>query len=444
MGQIKQEIVGLLSLLPLIMSTLLAKAIQHAKQAADDDRLGNREEAFRFYVLAVEYLRAGVKYEKSERRRALLTGQCQRYLERAEELKKELQGPVDSEQKTKSSSPSSSSNSAPEEQDSPNSVVALQHRPSVHWDDIAGLFEAKRLLQETIIMPRLFPHLFGPERKAWSGILLYGPPGTGKSYLAKAVATEAQGSAFFSVSSADLVSKWVGESEKQVHELFESARASKPAVIFMDEIDSLGRARGGGQDSDHGRRLLNQLLTELDGVGNNMDGVLFLAATNMPWELDPAIRRRFQKRIYIPLPNALVRAQMFKIHMGRVAHPLEMDDFHRLALATENFSGSDIQGVVREALMMPLRMIQDATHFWRVMIPDRDNPSNQHVSWTPCSPGDLDAKEMDWRSLQGDTLHAPPLTFRHFQQAADTTRATVSLDELDKYSQWTQQFGHEG
>merc|ERR1712212_1146914 len=176
-------------------------------------------------------------------------------------------------------------------------------------------------------------------------------PGTGKSFLAKAVATEAD-STFFSVSSADLVSKWLGESEKLVKNLFEMAREKSPAIIFIDEVDSLCSSRS-DNESESARRIKTEFLVQMQGVGNDNDGILVLGATNIPWVLDATIRRRFEKRIYIDLPEEHARTHMFKLNMGDTPHNISEEDFRDLGRRTDGYSGSDISIVVRDALMQP-------------------------------------------------------------------------------------------
>jgi vacuolar protein-sorting-associated protein 4 len=201
--------------------------------------------------------------------------------------------------------------------------------PNVKWDDVAGLYGAKESLKEAVILPIRFPQLFQGKRKPWRGILLYGPPGTGKSYLAKACATEAE-STFFSVTSSDLVSKWLGESEKLVATLFAMAREQNPSIVFLDEVDSLCSARGDGE-SESARRIKTQFLTEMDGVGSDMTGILVLGATNLPWGLDKAMLRRFERRVYIPLPAEQdVRAEMVRINVGETANEMQEADWQKL------------------------------------------------------------------------------------------------------------------
>lgn len=157
----------------------------------------------------------------------------------------------------------------------------------------------------------------------------------------------------------------MGESEKLVKHLFQMARSAKPSIIFIDEIDSMCGQRGEGE-SEASRRIKTEFLVQMNGVGNDQSGVLVLGATNIPWSLDSAIRRRFEKRIYIALPEANARTKMFQIHTGSMVHSLTPQDFKYLGEITDRYSGSDVSTVVRDALMQPVRKVQTATHFKRV------------------------------------------------------------------------------
>jgi vacuolar protein-sorting-associated protein 4 len=225
--------------------------------------------------------------------------------------------------------------------------------PDVHWDDVAGLEAAKSSLKEAVILPTRYPQLFEGERKPWTGILLYGPPGTGKSFLAKACATEAKGT-FFSIKSSDLLSKFLGETEKQVKNLFEMARERKPSIIFIDEIDSVCGARGEGEHETM-RRVKTEILVQMQGVGSDNKNVLVLGATNLPWEIDPAVRRRFERRIYISLPDEHSRKEIVRYHLGETPHDCSEEDLEEIGNLTEGFSGSDLSTLTKDAIMAPLR-----------------------------------------------------------------------------------------
>ncbi len=232
----------------------------------------------------------------------------------------------------------------------------LIEMPNVRWEDVGGLEEVKEELREAVEWPLKYPKAFGrlgiePPR----GVLLYGPPGTGKTLLAKAVATESEAN-FIGIRGPEVLSKWVGESEKRIREIFRKARQAAPTVVFIDEIDAIAPARG----SDMSRvtdRLINQLLTEMDGIERN-SGVVVIAATNRPDILDPALLRpgRFDRLILVPAPDEKARLEILRVHTRRV--PLAEDvKLEELAKKTEGYSGADLEALVREAALIAMRRV---------------------------------------------------------------------------------------
>jgi transitional endoplasmic reticulum ATPase len=227
--------------------------------------------------------------------------------------------------------------------------------PAVHWDDVGGLEDVKQQLREMVEWPLKKPEKFRKMGiKPPKGVLLYGPPGCGKTLIARAVATESE-SNFISIKGPEVFSKWVGESEKAIREVFRKARMAAPCVVFIDEVDSIAPRRGlGYSDSGVTERVVSQLLTEMDGL-IAMENIVVLAATNKPEILDPALMRpgRFDRLIYIPPPDENARLQILKVHTRNM--PLDNVNLDEIAKNTNGYSGADLEALCREAAMNALR-----------------------------------------------------------------------------------------
>ena len=240
---------------------------------------------------------------------------------------------------------------------SPSALREIEvETPTVRWEDVGGLKEVKQQLREAVEWPLKYPEAY--EKLGISppkGILLYGPPGCGKTLLAKAVATESEAN-FVSIKGPEIFSKWVGESERAIRELFRKARQVAPAVVFIDEIDAIAPMRGLSiGDSMVTERVVSQLLTELDGL-ERLEGVVVIGATNRPDILDPALLRpgRFDRIIYVPPPDKKARLEILKIHTRKM--PLAEDvNLEELAELTEGYTGADLEVLVREAGLLALR-----------------------------------------------------------------------------------------
>merc|ERR1719242_206906 len=288
----------------------------------------------------------------------------------------------------------------------------VQKNPDTRWDDIADLHEAKRLLEEAVVLPMWMPDFFKGIRRPWRGVLMVGPPGTGKTMLAKAVATEC-GTTFFNVSSSTLTSKDRGESEKLVRLLFEMARFYAPSTIFIDEIDSLCSRRGSESEHEASRRVKSELLVQMDGMSSLSDEpgkiVMVLAATNFPWDIDEALRRRLEKRIYIPLPNEDGREALLKINLKEVKVAEDVD-LKTISRKLGGYSGADITNVCRDASMMSMR--------------------RKIAGLKPSEIRNLDKSELDL-----------PVTKQDVVDAIAKCNKSVSREDLEKYEKWMEEFG---
>lgn len=234
----------------------------------------------------------------------------------------------------------------------------LVDTPDVTFEDVAGMYEVKEIVRDKVIYPRVYPHLFKTFRKkSGGGILLYGLPGTGKTMIAKAIAKET-GAKMFTVKPSDLLSKWFGNSEKNVRKLFLAARSEKNAVIFFDEIEGFASSRD--SESDSMNRVVGELLTQMQGVtdGNDEDRILLIAATNRPWDIDSAFLRpgRFDERIYVPLPDLEARKVIIRNSILDIPgnEEVAVDD---LAQETEGFNGADVEYLCEKAKEIAIRRV---------------------------------------------------------------------------------------
>ena len=314
--------------------------------------------------------------------------------------------------------PSNNNNAAASDEGGPfddmiNSEI-IDRSPGVQWEDVAGVPDAKTLLNEAVVLPLLVPELFTGARTPWKGVLLYGPPGTGKTMLAKAVATCAK-TTFYSISASTLVSRYHGESEKICKALFQHARRNAPSTIFFDEIDALMSKRGSGGEHEASRRLKAEMLQQIDGMGGGGEEggpqVMVLATTNTPWDLDEAMRRRLEKRIYIPLPNEDGRRDFLKTQFSKTLVDPNID-VSKLAKITAGYSGADLSQVCRDAAMMPMRRL----------IADK-------------SPTQL--AEMKARG----EMKIAAVTMADFEMSISKVQPSVSKAETVQFEQWSKDFG---
>ncbi|EKE40356.1 hypothetical protein ENUP19_0240G0005 [Entamoeba nuttalli] len=281
----------------------------------------------------------------------------------------------------------------------------LDKSPKVTWDEIAGLKNAKKIVQEAVIWPMLRPDIFTGLRAPPKGLLLFGPPGTGKTMIGKAIASQSNAT-FFNISASALTSKWIGEGEKLVRALFAVASCYERSVIFIDEIDSLLSARS---ESEHesSRRLKTEFLVRLDGAGTDDERILVVGATNRPQEIDEAARRRLVKRLYIPLPDIEARMTLVKTLLNKVKNEVSEEEINIIGEKTDGYSGSDMKELVKDAAYGPIR--------------------------------ELNSLQMN--IIDVDTSQVRPVQLKDFIDSLRTIRPSVSQDDLVEYIDWNNKYG---
>lgn len=381
-------------------SNLYSRAKQLAEKAVDADNSERFQEALNLYLQAAEILVEMAKITRNPRLAETYELRAKEYISRAKSLK-----PLVKKKSKVSSSKSSGRQTDEEEDELDDSITSaiISEKPDITLDDVAGLHSAKSALRESIVLPLMRPDLFKGSRQPWRGILLHGPPGCGKTMIAKATAGDIDAT-FFNISAATLVSKYLGESEKLVKKLYEVAKEKQPSIIFIDEVDSLTQSRGEGEH-DAMRRVKTQLLTSMEGVASSKeDRIVTIGATNVPWEIDAAFRRRFQRRIYVTLPDIEAREVIFKVNSKGIELADDVD-FARLSELSEGYSGSDIANICRDAIMTPIR--------------------------------DLDTSGV----INDNSIGARAVVLHDYLESLEDMSKSVSQNELTKFQQWNEEFG---
>lgn len=385
-------------------SILFQSAMKKAEEAVKLDKMGQKKEAGQLYQEAAQSLIEFMKFNKNAKLQSLCQEKANSYIKRAKELIN-VKKKITSDGKESKDNKDKDGEEMDEDQKKLHDMIQgtiMTEKPDVKWDQIAGMDEAIQAIREAVILPMKHPDLFTGARKPWRGILLYGPPGCGKTLLAKAAATEVEAT-FFAADSASLTSKYLGESEKLIKALFKLAAIEAPSLVFLDEIDSMATKRGGSGESDGSMRIKTQLLQELQGVKTDSRKILLtLAATNLPWELDSAILRRFEKRIYIGFPTADGRSKIFQIHTKGV--DAEGIDYDELGELTEGYSGSDIATVCREVNMLPIR-------------------------------------ELSLDTLKQSEINVRPINMNDFRETLKRIKPIVPISEVKKFEEWREKYG---
>jgi len=302
---------------------------------------------------------------------------------------------------------------------------SLVEMPTIKWEDIGGLEETKRELRETVEYPVAYSDKFRRfGMQPTKGVLFYGPPGCGKTLLAKAVASECKAN-FLSIKGPELLTMWFGESEANVRNLFDKARAAAPCILFFDEMDSIAKARGGsGGGNDAGDRVMNQILSEIDVAGSSGQNVFIIGATNRPDILDTAITRpgRLDSLIYIPLPDFESRVSIFKANLRK--SPIAPDiDFKTLAKVTEGFSGADVTEICQRAAKIAIR---EAIAADEAVMLEEEMMEAQGVVF-------------DEEGVDEYEDPVPAITRAHFEEAMSFARKSVPASEIKKYDDFRKQ-----
>lgn len=408
------------------------------------------------YVMGLASMEFARKYHTVKPFVASITALISKYTSIVDELKEQLAVSRPANNVTKPPQKTSSiplagnthANTAPpttqDASDMINIDSAIVTSPEkITFDDIAGCKAAKQIIGEAILLPLRFP-LFCKQNKLkpWKGMLLYGPPGTGKTMLAKAMAYENQ-CTFFSVNSSMIMSKFVGDSEQKVRAIFAKARQMAPSIIFFDEADGLLSPRSDNSGSEVSHKVKNEILSQIDGIPNGKQedndpstvSVFVVGATNNPMGIDEAMMRRFEKRVYIPLPDVETRAKILEINLMGLHTDIERSDIETLSNELDGYSGADIKILVKEAVAIIVRLYTNATWFiQRVVVGSGDE-------WIPAKENDNGAVQKRFTDFADGSFGSTCLSISHLRAAMLSVKPSTGSEGSRMFAEFTAKHG---
>jgi len=432
----------------------LKSAAEAVKQANMADTAGEYTEAITLFTRALHHYRSALQCERNVEAKCLITEQVSciisriRQLQESDSFEEEEGGEEVVPQRRKQVQRKKEREVIEEEgkqfhEELRSLKLSGEQLAKVKWDSIIGLDRVKQQLLLCTKLPLEMPHLFTGGMAMASSLLLYGPPGVGKTQIMRALAYES-GMAFFPVSTASLISKYVGDSAKYVRALFEVVKEAKPCILFIDEIDALCLDRESGHQNGESTRAVTELLIQMDGITReDMTGVVMVGATNLPWKLDAGVLRRLTRRFYVPMPDVEARLLLLRhylaLYPSEIGPPLEEEVLWRMADLTNGYSGSDIANLVNSAYQYTVELITEAKHFKAVRM-------GEDFYIQPSS----EANEPNVRALlygavpDKSRIRPPAINEDHLRRAMVEIRPSVDPERVEAYESWTRNYGTKG
>lgn len=450
-------------------------SIEYIKKAKEDvaiaekaEKRGDTQEAIEHWARSLRNYNLAIKREQSTKVKYKLGRQTNTILERISELQKssshsarnqDLEGkkPILAECEDGGGGGGIGGGGGGEEIEKRNNlelsvnVLGEDELPNITWEDIIGLESVKEIFRQNVQHPLEIPQVFTGNRQPSRSILLYGPPGVGKTMIVKALAREC-GIAFITVTSADIINKYVGESAKNMRSLFDLIKSKKPCIVFIDEIESLCGDRDGSNGNQHSgesSRVVDEFLIQFDGITGDLSNVLLIGATNYPWKLDGAIVRRLELRIMIPLPGENDRLALLKhlISLNRddIGDQIPVESLSQIAQRTEFFSSSDLTNLVKEAYRQNANEIIKAHYFRRLLTNPKDSQSFIFIPVSEAEarldPGETTRKIRYEEINQKSRIRARALRLDHLYYALERIKPVTGHEKLQQLEEWTLEHG---